>query len=464
MLKTITRIDGSKVIAALNAARPVTAAGKVAVENFKRYMQSNCLYALSLEAALESLSRQSYDVGLESLIGTLKGMMPAENRRVAIAYEEVANENKSLFYAVGTEAEQKIAELYQLNGDKIIESLVSGELDAYATNPAISKLIAWAKAARADQVKNDQTPITYAGGDITVCLVPVLNLSMQDDALLSSIDKHLFIIGKQGQMNLAGSLSDYNLPTEVQKLVTILDYMQATDEPNVLRLNDELSESAAKHLGITKFEIDLLAQNDAFIGINGNFMSYEKADAILTSRKPEILAATLLSDDARHAMQVINEVIRLMADFRGGLLTNLYAKAFAFNDFKSYIVKNNAYYNVITTKYDSILSIKSYNDILDVIKDDFITGNPPVFNAVQTAFANDIAAANSKMNVRIKIAEDLASDVAKLESLLKQINEQIDELGTVVDANPEKEKALKELKAKTEEKLDAAKAELQRLA
>lgn len=464
MLKTITNIDGTKVIAALNAARPVTAAGKVAVENFKRYMQTNRLYAIALENALETLSRQSYDVGLESLIATLKGLIPAENRQVAIAYENIANENKAMFYAAGTEAEQKVAELYKLNGDKIIESLVSGELDAYATNPAISKLIAWAKAARVDQAAANQVPVTYSGGDITVRLVPVLNLTMSGDAIVASIDKHLFVIGKRGQLNLAGDLSDYDISTEVQKLITVLDYLKATDEPNIMTLVPEYAEVAEKQLSIKKFEIDLLANNDAFIGINGTFMSYEKAEAILNARKPEILAATLLNDDARRTMQVINEVIRLMADFRGSLLTNLYAKSFEFDDYKFYIVKNMAYYNVIVAKYNSILAIKSYNDVMDVIKDDFIASNPPVFNAVQNVFAADIDNATSKMNVRIKIADELANDIAKLESLHKQITQQLDDLGTVVDANPEKEAALKELRAKTEEKLDAAKAELQRLA
>lgn len=472
MLKTITNIDGSKVIAAIRTAKPVTATGKVAVENFSKFMAQNRLTALSLEQAIIAFEGLRTDVGITKLLGTLKGLMPTVNRKVACTYELVANEDKTLFLAAGTEAEAKIAELYKYNGDKIINLLVNGQLDAFATNPAVAELIRYAKAARADQA-NAGLPnanlLANENGPVIVTLVPVLNIAMLDnDNSLVSIDNAMFMLGSKGQVSITDDLSEFNLNTTVSKLLTLLTYLQPTAEPNVLTLKPAFAEAASKYLSITKFELDLLAYNDAFIGINGNFMSLEKAQAILEANRPEILAQTLLSNDARDILNVINELMTTLTDYRGALLTNMYAKKFEAKadagTFNFYVIKSNAYYNLIVRRDDAMLSCKSYNDIMSMLADDFVATTTSVFNAMSEAYATDIESATSKMNVRVKLANDLADDISKLQQLYDSIVNEIANLDEMADANPAKTKALQELKQKTEDKLASAKDELSKLA
>lgn len=472
MVKTLTNIDGGKVIAALKAAKPVTATGKVAVENFSKFMTVHRLTAGSLESALVSLESLKADVGLKQLIAMLKGLMPVAKRKVAVAYESIANEDKTLFLAASTEAEDKVATLYRYNADKIIDMLCNGYLDNFATNPAIAELIKYAKAARADMVNVQDHPIAFNGNEanVTVTLVPVLNVSMIGEASLVSIDGSLYFVGPNGAIDNAADLQNIELDATVNKLLTILLYLKPTAEPNILTLTDQLATVVAKNLSISKFEVDLLATNDAFVGINGNFMSVEKAQAILSADRTEVLAATLLNDDARTALSILYNIMSTLADYRGTLLTNMYAKKFSCgimpgNDARldCMLVKSGVYYNLIVKSDGVNVATKAYNGIMDVLSDDFVASNVPIFNAMQASYAADIDAAASKMNVRVKLAKDLANDISRLQELYESITEELDSLSASMDANPDKITALSQLKTKTEDKLKTAKQELDKL-
>lgn len=466
MVKTLTNIDGSKVIAAIKATKPVTATGKVAVENFSKFIGQNRLTAIGLEQALVAFESLRADTGLDKLIGTLRGLMPAVNRQVACTYEIIANEDKAVFLAASPEAEQKVAELYKYNAAKIIDKLVNGELDAFATNPAIAQLIRYAKSARADQVATSSSDILVTTGDVGMTIEPIINVQYLSAGMLMYVDGMLLLAGNRGQIDLVSDLSDYDdLQPQVRKLLSMLQYVKVGDEPNVLTANDDLAEILSKNFSISKLEFDLLATNDAFIGINGTFMDFDKAKAILDANRPEVLASTLLNAEAKAGLDTMLDLMSTLLDFRGAILSNRYAKKFSADNISFYVLKLGNYYNLIVRQNGAVVTnIKSYNDVMSMLADEFVTTNVPVFNAMQNAYAADIDAATHKLNVRVKLATDLANDISKLDALYKEISAEIETVGSMSDANPEKIKALNSLKQRTEEKLEAAKAELEKLA
>jgi IMP dehydrogenase/GMP reductase len=348
-----------------------------------------------------------------------------------------------------------------MNAAKIVDAINNGALDAYSTNPAIRSLISYANSALSDFTKATGTDLSMKTA-ITK-LTPVLSIAVIDDASIVSIDNKLFVAGKRGSLAPVTDLSQYNLKGDIQMLLTVLSSMETTAEPNVLVLKSDFQKIAADNFMIKSFGIDLLATSDKFIIINDNAMSFDKADALLAANKSEIIASMLFNESATNVMKLIRSIMSTMDMYRGALLTNLYAKTVVADEVRIHVIKFGAGYSVVVMKGDVVIATSAYDDIMQVLADDYIVSNVEASNAFSNAFAADIEKATSKLSVKMKLVNDLIEERARYEALLEKINEEAKSLETI-DANPEKVAALDELKGKVEEKLSIVVDEIAKLA
>lgn len=470
-LKTIAKIDSTIIAAALESASPVTVDGRKAVSKFKQFLLGNPLTATGLQFAIESLQdlRDNHaEVGIENLLGTLKGIMPAQKRAVAIAYEKMQlqkSQGASIFTA-SPACEAAIAELYDLNASKIIKAIATDDVLApFATNPVVSQLIQYAKAAQADAIRTDKVmPIVAREGDaVSTSLVPILNIAYAGENRVIYLDKRIYVVGKRGKLTPVQSLSDLSLSEEAIRILDVLQYLRPTDQPNILTLRDDLAADAAKDMEIRSFSIDLLAAYDGFVLLNGVAMSADKAKALLNVQRPQIVAAALLNPNSKVVMQVINEVLDTLVNYRDALLSNVYAKKISFNDFAFYVMKFDNSYTLLITKAGTVINLKAYDNIMALLADEYIVGSVEAHNAISVAYAADIEQAQSKANIKLSLINKLSDERQRYEALIEQIKAEEEDLQAMSDANPEKVKALKDIREKAEANLAQVNEEMDKL-
>lgn len=462
-MRTLTNISAATILQALRKAKPLTAVGRSAVENYRAYLVKNTMCAIALENSIVDLTSSKYDPGLEGLVATLKGMMPESQRKVAVAYEalSIANDNAGIF-AAPEAAFEALASLYKMNAAKIVKAINDGALDSYKTVPTIAQLVNWAKSAQAAEperqnIVNDSTAVSS--------LVPVLNIAATDNGMIVCIDNKCYLQGERGSMSYIPELGDIeNIPSEVRALMSCLKTMHsATDEPNLLLFNDDVLEVLRKALPIEKFSIDLLAGINELVRINGTAMSSEKAMALLNGSSDELTAALTLNESARDALQIVSTAMNLFEKYRGVISSNLYANKFSAERNTVYVIDKDDNISVIHAIDGNIVDCKAFNSVFDALASEVFISNPSLHDAATVAFAGALKNDAKKMSVRKQIAMQLADERRQYESLLERINSELDELEQVVDANPEKEKALKDLRDKTTEKIATVIDELSKL-
>jgi hypothetical protein len=462
MKATLTNINASIILQALRKSNPVTAVGRAAVENYRAYLANNSMTAIALENSIISLTTTQYDAGLESLVATLKGMMPESKRRVAVTYELIANEAKTLF-SVGEPALEALNDLYDLDAMKIIDSINSGALDSFKMNPNIAKLINWAKAAYKSA---PERAMAQGTGDVKVTLTPILNIATtpEGDSLVA-IDGKAFLIGKRGKATFIPNLGDIeNIPNEVRAIVAELRNMKvSSSEPNVLVFNDDIIDYVRKALAIDSFGIDLLGDSDTLIRINGNAMSAEKAKTLLQQSESEMIANLILNDTAKDALSMIANSMNLFDRYRGTIYSNKYASKFDFGNVIVYILNQDDSVTVLTVTGGTVTDASAYDNMFSALSNDIFIANPALHNAVSVAFANDLKEDAKKLSVRQNLAAKLIDERKQYENLLERIKREIDDMADVVDANPDKVKALNELKTKTEEQIATTSEEINKL-
>lgn len=461
-IRSLTNIKSSVILQALRQAKPITAVGRVAVENFKTYLVQNSMNAIALENSIMDLTGDKRDAGLESLIATLKGVMPESKRRIAVAYELLQFEQPGSFMAVGKEAFDALSSLYNMNATKIIDEINGGVLNAFKTNPTIARLISWARAA--NKVAPEQKIITDGGVETT--MTPVLNIATAGDDMLVAIDGSTFLQGERNALTYIPAISDIEgLPGDIQALLVCIRQLHAsTLEPNLLLLNSDILEYVNKVLPMESFAIDLLGGINELVRINDNPMSVDKARALLMENKDELIASMLMSDAAKDALQIVNTIMNLFEKYRGAIVGNNYANVFRTQNTTSYFVEKDGRIAVVNLIDGNVMNSKSYDSVFDALSDDMFVSNPELHKAISTAYSSELKNESSRIAIRKQVLLQLSEERKQYESLLARISDELDNLATVSDANPEKETALKELKSKVEGSLAAVAAEIEKLA
>lgn len=463
-MKTLVNIDSSKIVAAIRTTTPVTTSGKIALENLRKFISNHTMSATNLLYTIRGLEACRGDFGLEKLISTCKGMVAMERLQVASTFELVQHENKGIFGAVGVEAENALSQLYQMNADKIMFAIHDGALDKYATDAEIRKLIAYANAAVADQMRTSNTKMNIAE-KMNIYMLPVLNIAQIADARIVYIDGSLYSVAKSGKLSSVASLADYEIPSDVMSLFDLLQYVvSVTDEPNKMKLAPDYAAVAEKYLGIASLTFDLLADFDHAVEINGQQMSFDKAEAVMTANQQQFLAASYYKNDAQQVLEIINRCIKTLSAYRGALLDNTYANVIAFDNYKYLVMRFGSAYTLLVKNNGYVVDNKLYNTAIDLLRNDFISNNPEAFNLLQNQYANELQIESSKVSIKVKLAQDLTEERKNYAILLQNITEQektLEELGS--DANPDKVKELKDLHGKVTEAIDKIDKELEDL-
>lgn len=469
-MKTLTSINSGLIMGALFKAKPATLTGKTAVENYKVFLQNNVMSAIALENSIISLTTTMRDPGLEGLVAVLKGLMPEAKRQVAVAYEQLSTENKELFMAAGTEAMDALSALYDYSADKIVSEIVSGKLNAWAANPVIARLIAYAKAACNTPKGVERIAVaSEPAGESKSTLVPVLLLaSLGEDGTLIAVDNMLFVSGTRGGLTYTSSLADYDVSTDVKTFANMIAAMRADkDMPNIMRFVDDIDSQICKALGIRSFSINLSGGIDELVGINGIYMSPAKAKAILMQNKDAVIAAMIMDDNAKTALATVNTAMQMFERYRGTIASGMYANKITAGELTYYSWLNVKKYVAIVADVRSgapgILSVKAYDSAYSLLGDEYIVTVPPVHAALSQVYADNISDEAGRLSVRTQIMQKLMQERTEYEKLLSRIKAEQDELGTVIDPNEEKVTALNKLEKQVKESLSNVNAELSKL-
>lgn len=463
MKPTLTNIKSAVILQALRRATPVTAIGRTAVENYKTFLVNNAMSAIALENSIISLQTTHRDAGLEHLVNVLKGIMPESKRRVAVAYELLQQTRPGLLAGATPEMYTALESLYDLDAVQIIKSINDGALDAFKTNPTIAQLISWANAAV--KVAPEQTATYGQVGEVDSTLVPVLNLASTGDNMLVSIDGKVYLQGSRGSLQYLPEAAAYDaMNDDVRLLVKAVNQMiPSKTEPNVLMLRPELLEVAEKNLGVNSFKIDLLGNMDNFVRLNGEAMSASKAEALLSQNKDAMIANILLGDNAKEILSVLINIMSVFERYRDSIAGSAYANKFSTADTDIYVVTKDGFVSLIQVVAGNVVSTKAFPTMFDAIRSDMLVAAPAFNSAVSAIFADQLKKDNERLSVKQQIVQDMAREKAEYESLLQRINTELNELEQVVDVNPDKVKALNELKDKAEAnvaKLDEQMADL----
>jgi hypothetical protein len=465
MKSTLTNINASKVLQALRKAKPVSMKGRAAVENYRQWLVSNPLTAISLQASIESMTdiNQCYDAGNANVVATLKGLMPQAKLKVAVAYEAAYAyiQNNSIM-APSEEAMQALESLYDYDATKIIDRINSGVLDKFATNPEIAKLISWAKSAnRAEPERSELN----ADDEVSMSMTPVLVLAMnsENDTLIA-IDDKVFLQSKQGALTYVPVIDDApGVNDDVKRIVLILGQMHASaSEPNMLMLNDDVLEVIKKSLPIHSFGIDLTGGINELVQMNGTAMSTDKAIALLKNND-DLVASMVLDDTAKDAIQVISTIMQMFEKYRGSIAGSIYANKYTVGSTSFYIVPKDNAYGTFVVMNDSVVDTALYNNVYDILHNETVTASPALFGAISKTYASQLKNESSKLSVKRQIVEQLTSERKQYEELLSNIKKEQDDMAEVTDVNEDKVKQLDSLRTKVEQKISEVADEISQL-
>jgi hypothetical protein len=393
-------------------------------------------------------------------------MMPVAKRKVAVAYEMIQLEPSNSFFKAGLEAEEALAELYKMNSSKIISKINEGALDAYKNSPVIASLIAYARSAAIDASQSGLPIMATTGNGIDVELVPVINIaSLGDNGMLVSIDGNLFIQGIRGGLTLINDVSQISgIPSDTSSLILCLKQMILDkDNANIVSLREDILAMTSKNLGISTFSIDMLANNDKMIIVNGEPMSIDKTKILLNANKDSIIANILTSEGAKETLQLLNSIMDVFDKYRGAILTGRYAKKFVNGDISLYIVKGQNQYSTICFMAGSMISSTKYDTIYSLLADSNVISDQNLHNAISMEFMSEMKSEVNITTVQKSILRKIIDERQKYEDLLEKINNEETDLQNVVDPNPEKIKSLSDIKKRVIENLAKVNDEISKI-
>lgn len=463
-MKLLAKIDSRIIQEAIQRATPLTANGRNAIENYRRFLLTNPMTASGLEASIATLVQMN-DAGLENFINVLKGLMPTSKRRVAVAYEMIQFERSDSVFKVGVEAEAALAELYRFNAAKIIDEINKGALDQYKTNPNIANLISYAKSAIADQSRIAPLPISDSES-VQYRLVPVINIaSLGDAGMLVSIDGNLFVDGQRGGLSKVADFSSIeNIPDDVRLLIRCMSLVKLDDQkPNVVNLESGLADVAKKILGINEFAIDLLGSYDDFVTINKVSMSAEKAKLLIDANRDSIISNIVVSESGMEAVKLITTMIDVFDRYRGTLLSGAYAHRFTVQDVNFYIIRSRGFYSTIAVMNNTVISATKYNGIYELLADENVITSTELHDRISVVFKDELQSEVNRSSVKQNLLNKLLNERNEYEDLLKRIHANQTELAELSDANPEKVKQLDEIEKKVAGSLKAVNDEIEKM-
>lgn len=466
MRKTIANINCSIISQALDNAKPVSAVGLSAVESYKQFIETNVLTAASLEMSINSLTGDQYDPGLESLVHTLKGVMPEANRKVAIAYEELSAMPKGTFMQVGEDAKVALADLYNHNAKKIVGDIANGLLDQWSTNPAIAKLIAYARSAMQDLSNIEHKNRTRLANDSVVCtLVPKVKIAVLGDNSIVSVDGLPFIEHKTGELvSIRGAETLSDLPKDMHDLIEILRNMQSAEgEPNVLVFKEPIATAIAKDLGVRSLAFNLLGEFNSIVSLNGNAMSAGKAKQLLQANASVTFASLLLNSKARDLLAYINRALQVFESLRGSLVSDTYVRKLVDTAGVATYINQGTSYFAMAVANNSIVSRGLYDTVYAILGDKRLVASPAMHDTIALTYNDALICETSTANIRRQNIAKMVEERQQYEDILERILTEREELSQMSDVNPDKVEALDKLREKVRKSIATVSSEINAL-
>lgn len=464
-MNSLVNINSEIILRGIDKASPLTAIGRVAITNYKSFLQKQAMTATGLEASIHSLTTDKYDAGLENFVHVLKGLMPTAKRKVAVAYEQLQLQTKGTIFYAGVEAQEVLAQLYTYSADKIIKTINEGALKQWEGNPTIASLIAFARAAKQDRNRND-IPQLPEDASVKMRLVPLINIaSLGDNGMLIALDDNIFIQGTRGSLTKVDNIDAIeNIPSDVRALLASLRVLEIDEKlPSQLTFNSSVMSQLTKTLNVKGFAIDLLAGSSELVVINGTAMSADKAKALLEANRENVIANILNSEEAKNALQLLVSTLEIFDKYRGTLLSNVYSKKFIAGDYTFYVIKSSLGYTVVSLLGNQVINTKAYNTIYEVLADDVLITNVELHNAISVAYASELVAEKGEASVKQELLKKLIAEREQYVNLFKQIQSEKDGLEQEIDANPEKKAALKDIEDKVTKQVELVVAEINKL-
>jgi hypothetical protein len=465
MKSIVQNIDASQVISALESVAPMTIMGANATNNCKQYLAKHTLTAIGIEASINGLEHDVRDPGLEQLVAAFKGLMPEAKRKVAVAYELLSNPANQTFINAN-EALTALSAMYDYAADKIIDDIViAGALTKFSTNPTIAKLIAFAKAAKADRdrVVNALPPeVNAAAGTFTV--MPLLTLSMLSDSdMLVNVDGHNFKLTKSGGFGYVPNGGLVNIAPEVSKLIQLLSLMTTgTELPNRITFNPSVQDAIKKAIGITSLQFSLSGESD-FVIINDTAMSAPKAKSLFLEAKPTLQATMLMNNGSKEAITLVANAIDVLDRFRVSLLNDMQFYVIPAGELTTYVSKTNYGYLLAVKYKGSIVTARSYDSIYELLANEYIVASPMFTATISKIFFDSIKLEAQSTTIKVRLLDKLMTERNSYANLLDKISKELSDLSMLSDPNEDKVLQLNKLKSKVEASIATVNAEIDKL-
>lgn len=464
MLQTLVNIDSGAIISASESAKPISLAGKAAVENLRAWLSGNAFNASTFAVTKQGLE-DLRDPGLESLNACFAAMLEPEQLKVAVAYEELSLANKSAgIFAVSQEAFDGLAGLYRLTGAKIIQEIAGGALDSFKVSPVIAKLINWAVSAS----KISDTPEARSVASSTyeysakTSLVPVVMVAELPNKLaLLSIAGLPVIASANGSMQVASNEVLADMPQFAADILSAIKLFRIdANEPALLTLNDEVLERIKGTLAIAKLSIDMQSGE---IVVDGKRMHIDKFSMLVENQKDQLTAALVGGREGYKASMQVLRTLRVMQSAANNAMVS-YAFYAAYENQAVIAHKWQSKFNLLSFVNGQVTSIKSYATAFAMLASDALLNSPALYEALQTAYADELSKDLQKVTVRQQIAEQLTAERVKYTELLAKIDGEIATVKGTFEPNGDKEQALTALRDKVTGQIATVDAELAKLA
>lgn len=454
-MKTLLNIDVTKLVNALNTAKPVTVQGQAALESVSAYVKNNALTAHGLNQCNQILAKQSNDIGLEDCVQAFADVLPTEKLVVALAYESMTNEKRKTILSASLEAINVVAGLYKHNSAQIIDEINAGALDSYKYNPVVSRLISFAKAARKDKLAQGFIGKAATNfSDVTYTLHPVITVQAIDDKNnLLALDGETYIQGARGGITPIKATRDLSLDSASIALLTALTITQPTDgQANILSFKGVYAKALDK-AGFSSVKVDILGDVNDKVIIGDRKMSVDKFKALITVPNESLVAELVLTPDLRANLSECIKAIETLAKLSSSYIGYMYKFVIAGTDTVMYIGKLKKY-NVVTNVRGVTIASSSYDNAFNVLSDNSLLSYPKVHKNIQELFADDLKSEEASMSSRKALLASLSAEHMKYEELRAKLNSDIETLELTPDANKEKLDALNVLRDKVESNLE----------
>jgi hypothetical protein len=421
MNKTLITVDTQKLYNSLSNLKCATVAAENAMSSVKNHLQTKPVFARDIAAFLNAFENCGFDPAIQKAKRILKSHCSAEKLNVAIAYESIANKTEKQFYDVGVEAENALANLYNLHSMTIVNKIAEGYIDAFKFNPVIAKLIKMAKDAKLAAMQSASGSIAglALSGDNSAYVsevVPVVRIAQADaDTAILFIDGQYVSQGKLGALTQLSraEVSPY-VTGNMNAMLTALEslFKSSTEMPNVLVPSDA-TQSVLSFLGIQGLTIDMQGYEDV-IQINGRTMTLEQIKSFFSTANNDYVVARTTKPGFDTASKAILDGIESLALNRGYLLENFVSKlTFDSDNARNIIYLGNSKERFLTmlVTNENLISLETFENAYALLASQVLIQNVAAHSFAENMFKQSLTAEAASYNSKKLLAEEWTRDL-----------------------------------------------------